>query len=456
MSEEPTVELIETIPEIEYDKIEGQDKNIPLKTTLVCDYARYECQTQTMEFKPTFMYTSRSYKLTIKNTSLITINYNFKIVNSSTGILDAGPYSIIPKKGSIAAGCDDNFVVKFSPEEVEHDFSRILSANIENLAPELNPLIVEVNGIAERPFIHFELPPSSYKERKEKDMIPVDNKYKIIEFESLGTNIKNTKRFMAVNPTNQGYEFEWEEIPDESKKLKPMFRCMTQKGVILSGKKFEMVFEYTPDNVGEHESFWRFAIKQENIKQEFLIVGRVIEPNVLLGTGKIKFNPLLLDGKNRETVSIINQEQIPFSFNFSKESVKGSPDYGDSLVVNPISGVVPAQGSIPIEILFQPKYELTYNYNLICNVKRKARPLVLNVKGEGYKIHHSIYADINRVQVNATDPYKFDYGDFFINEKKTKIVYLQNNGNFNFDYVWKQKVNKYISITPETGTVQQN
>jgi hypothetical protein len=26
----------------------------------------------------------------------------------------------------------------------------------------------------------------------------------------------------------------------------------------------------------------------------------------------------------------------------------------------------------------------------MCNVKRKARPLVLNVKGEGYKIHHIV------------------------------------------------------------------
>lgn len=65
------------------------------------------------------MYASRSYKFTIKNTSLINISYNFKIVNSETGILDAGPYSIIPKKGDIAPGCDDNFIVKFSPVEIE-------------------------------------------------------------------------------------------------------------------------------------------------------------------------------------------------------------------------------------------------------------------------------------------------------------------------------------------------
>jgi hydrocephalus-inducing protein len=255
-------------------------------------------------------------------------------------------------------------------------------------------------------------------------MVPIDNKYKIIEFESLGTNIKNTKRFMAVNPTSQGYEFEWEEIPDENKKLKPMFKCLNQKGVILSGKKSEMVFEYIPDNVGEHESYWLFKIPSEKIYQYFMVVGRVNEPNVLFETGKIKFSSLLLEGKNREVVNIINQEQIPFSFNFSKESVKGSPDYGDSLRVSPMSGVVAPDSVLPIEILFQPKYELTYNYNLICNVKRKDRPLVLNVKGEGYKIHHSVFADINKVQVQSTDPYKFDIGDFFINEKKTKTVYL--------------------------------
>jgi hypothetical protein len=82
------------------------------------------------------MYASRSYKFTIKNTSLINMNYNFKIVNADTGILDAGPYSIVPKKGTIAPGCDDNFMVKFSPNEIEDDFTRLLSANIENLSPE--------------------------------------------------------------------------------------------------------------------------------------------------------------------------------------------------------------------------------------------------------------------------------------------------------------------------------
>ena len=454
-SEEPTEELIEVIPEPEHTESEESKKAVVLKTSCVIDYAAYECTVSKVEFKPTLMYAQRTFKFTIKNTAQIDLKYNFKIANSMTGILDAGPYSIMPKRGAIAPGCDDNFIVKFNPLEVEADMSRILSANILNLNPACEPLIIDVSGIAERPVIHFELPPTTYRERKEKDMAQVDSKYRIIEFESLGTSIKNTNRFMAVNPTNQGYEFEWEEVIDESNKSKPLFKCVTQRGLILSGKKSEMCFEYTPDTVGEHESRWVFRIPSENITAHFLIVGRVNEPNVLLESSRVKFGPLLLQGKNKEVIKIINQEHIPFAFNFTKESVRGSPDFGDSLKVSPMQGVVPALSDLPIEIAFTPKFELKYNYNLQCNIKRKARPLILNVKGEGYKIHHTVYADEPRVEVQAGTPFDFDFGEFFINEKKTKTVVLTNNGEFNFDFVWKRQVNKYIKVTPETGTVQK-
>jgi hydrocephalus-inducing protein len=78
---------------------------------------------------------------------------------------------------------------------------------------------------------------------------------------------------------------------------------------------------------------------------------------------------------------------------------------------------------------------------------------VLNVKGEGYKIHHSVLAGSTRVEMQSGEPHKFDFGEFFINERKTKKVVVQNKGEFNFDFVWKRQVNKYITITPETGSV---
>jgi hypothetical protein len=112
----------------------------------------------------------------------------------------------------IAPGCDDNFLIKFSPIEIEADFTRTICANFHHLDPEKQPLKISAHGMAERPVITFELLPSAYRDFKEKDMTSVDSKYKIIEFESLGTSIRNTRK---------GYEFEWEEVADEARKNKP-------------------------------------------------------------------------------------------------------------------------------------------------------------------------------------------------------------------------------------------
>jgi hypothetical protein len=132
------------------------------------DYASFECTTKEIGFKPTLMYASRTFKFTLKNTSMINLEYNWKIANIKTAILDAGPFSINPKQGVIAPGCDDNFIVKYSPTEVDSDNVRLLSANIRNLNPseETEKLFIEVSGIAERPVIHFELPSTDYRERK--------------------------------------------------------------------------------------------------------------------------------------------------------------------------------------------------------------------------------------------------------------------------------------------------
>lgn len=135
-SEEATAELVDTVPEPNHEKAEGSERQLALKTTLVCDYAKYECATTRMDFKPTLMYAQRTHKFTIKNTSLINLHFNFKITNPETGMLDAGAYSIFPKKGSIAPGCDDNFLVKFAPMEIESNFTRMISSNFLYLDPE--------------------------------------------------------------------------------------------------------------------------------------------------------------------------------------------------------------------------------------------------------------------------------------------------------------------------------
>lgn len=55
-----------------------------------------------------------------------------------------------------------------------------------------------MDGEAERPVCHFELPPTNYREKKPD----LEAKYNVIEFDSLGWKVKNTKRFYVVNPTS--------------------------------------------------------------------------------------------------------------------------------------------------------------------------------------------------------------------------------------------------------------
>jgi hypothetical protein len=74
MNEDPSEEFIDTINAPDHKDVEGSEKlGLNLKTSLVCDYAKYECTTQRLDFKPTLMYAQRTHKFTIKNTSLINL-----------------------------------------------------------------------------------------------------------------------------------------------------------------------------------------------------------------------------------------------------------------------------------------------------------------------------------------------------------------------------------------------
>lgn len=155
----------------------------------------------------------------------------------------------------------------------------------------------------------------------------------------------------------------------------------------------------------------------------------------------MNFGPLLLTGKNKETVYIKNLEDVPIAFAFERESVKGDPESADSLFVTPMSGIVKALGDQPIEIQFAPKLEREYNYNLVCNVKRRSRPITLNVKGIGYILHHSIY---NQQTIVTHDvPAQIDFGDIYVNEKKSRTIVIDNNGDFNFDF----SIRKHSSLS---------
>lgn len=183
------------------------------------------------------------------------------------------------------------------------------------------------------------------------------------------------------------------------------------------------------------------------------------EPNVFIDVGKINFGPLLLGGKNKETVRLKNIESVPIQFSFSKDSIKGDIDYADSLSITPMNGVVRPDSEVLLEVTFQPKVERSFNYNLICDVKRKSRPVTLNVKGIGYILHHEVSLDGKQSsRLSSTEQHVLEFGNIFVNEKKVRRITIQNQGDFNFDFLIKKPdllINQCVMIDHEHGTVRK-
>lgn len=60
--------------------------------------------------------------------------------------------------------------------------------------------------------------------------------------------VHNVKRFWVLNPTSMAYSFAWEGLDAGSPGAAASpFQCSTMTGVLAPGKRYEMVFQYTPN-----------------------------------------------------------------------------------------------------------------------------------------------------------------------------------------------------------------
>ena len=206
-----------------------------------------------------------------------------------------------------------------------------------------------------------------------------------------------------------------------------------------------------------------------------MFVGKVLEPKVTFSNSKIDFHAIAMGSQGgTEIITLDNKEHIPFNFSFDKSSmslIEGAAVngfYGTSknaksypvLEIEPKSGVVPPYGSIPITFKFRPQEETHYNFNLVCEVKRKPQKLMLNVKGEGFAVHALVALETGLGSTNnpsgtsgATSARDIDSNGYMILKPApannfcdfgivqlfdtvTRKISVTNQGKFNFDYFW--------------------
>ncbi|KAF1329814.1 hypothetical protein FI667_g5469, partial [Globisporangium splendens] len=420
-----------------------------------------------------------SHRISIHNKSKIKLVYSWRFerafgadaggflpnVSASSGSVDDDcPFEISPEAGTIAAEVNQVFAVKFAPMEVD-DYHYTLVLEAESTHDDndaFRTLRIDVRGASLRPTCHFDVERSDYAQRGAPHVVgpngelgPLDHSVKVIEMESLGVRVRNTRRFYVVNPTNVSYEFTW--TPEAE--VNPCFRCATPKGLMLAGKRCEMIFEFMPQQLELQEMFWRFQIPHFQVNQLFLFVGTTTEPRVILDRGSVNFNTLLIGTKASQSIALVNYEHIPFNFVFDKSSLDFANEM-PALLVHPLSGVIPPNSRCNIDIEFVPTEEKTYNFNLNCIVKRKPTRLSLNVKGEGYSIHDALTIasdDQNETRSVVLGVGNLvDFGAVRVNEELQRCAMIHNMGKFNFEFNWSaQKFPVGFSIEPMQGTVKK-
>jgi hypothetical protein len=464
----------EIVAEPKFEVMSGKTtQTLNVACTAVADHPKYSCEVlgSPIVFKPTFLYQTCSYSFSLKNESNIAmpVMWTFddakKRTNTRAGSassrIQAGmqppaipcPFSIEPEQYNVPPNSSKTFTMKFSPLEVDN-FAYYLMLSTPFAAAEGSTLPTRtlVRAEAKRPVCHFDLverrdylsrrQPNLKNENGQNSAIEASD-IRVVQLESCGVKSRNTFRFHVLNPTNESYEFLWEAMGDPS----PAWRCVLSAGTLFPGKEAEMVFEYLPEEIAVAEAFYKFKLPNMGLEQLFLFAGTVNEPKVAFSTSRIDFSNVMLGGEGgTEIIYLENDDHLPFNFAFDKMSLQNlEGPSGTILQINPKSGVVPPHSKCAIEFIFKPSEEVLYNFNIVCDVKRKPKKLTLNVKGEGYAVHPILQLEQSNVSgsdastrfVTLRPHPAVNYADFGavqILDSVSKALTLHNNGKFNFDY----------------------
>ncbi|XP_073081517.1 hydrocephalus-inducing protein homolog [Manis javanica] len=489
--------VIETDLEPAHSVLEENYRELQLQISASVDFASYQCPVTNVHFKETLVYQTRVFELELINSGNVQLQFNW-ISNETSkaempdnqgsqtdqlsqstlhtaSTLDSAtdhrndasppPFSVEPSSGIVPVGKIQKVKVKFSPLEVG-DFESNLFCQIPNLPPGEQGPVLSAKGRSSLPICHFDLQDSDYlsSHRRHPDLRgpgggALDPNTRVIEFSSVGIGGKNLRTFTILNPTSSTYSFCWISEETESLQNLPAFTCLTEKGSIHPEKKAEVVFQFIPSHLDITEAFWTFSIPEHNITVPFLLVGKATDPLIHLDKPHLHFSCLLIGREARRTVQIINKEEQGFHFAFQDDS-RYSEGFSNSLVICPMEGWVPPLSSFPIDIFFTPKEEGDVNFNLICNVEKKAQPLTLNVKAEGYTMNAEVKCKDRTGLVTLLTPNETTIISFYeveLNECVQCEFNFINTGKFNFSFQTElsgpKALLQYMGFSPTDGTV---
>ncbi|NXS73554.1 HYDIN protein, partial [Pandion haliaetus] len=513
--------VIETDPEPAHAVLEKSSREVELRLSAVVDYAQFKLDTDMIQFKETLLFQTRMFTFQLSNTGNVALEYTWMVaaveeertvshtgellppsldgdflsstsgasvklqssrcssqlghsleqesssLSSSLNAVSVSPlFSVEPCSGSIPAGKEQLFQMKFSPVYVG-DFESCMLCSIPNLKPNQRSPEVVVKGRSLMPNCHFELEDSDYITTKRHNPelqgpkgATLDLNTRVIEFVAIGVCGRKSRTFMVMNPTSSAYSFQWTCQDPEAPPEEVAFFCLTKRGRIQPGKKAEMKFEFIPQHLDITESFWVFTIPEQSVSVPFLLVGNATDPLVTLDRSHLNFNLVLIGHEVHQTIYIINSEKEAFSFAFRESSVF-SEGCNASVKIEPLKGSIAPLSRFPVTVFFTPTLEGEAVFNLKCDVKRKTQPLSLNIKATGYSMNVSVRCEDSDgcvVELSAQEINVIDFKEVQLNENVKRTFSIHNHGKFSFTFSWELSGpaarKQVLTITPQTGAVR--
>ncbi|XP_059682609.1 hydrocephalus-inducing protein homolog [Gavia stellata] len=512
--------VVEPEPEPAHTVLEKSSREVELRLSAVVDYAEFKLDTDMIQFEETLLFQTRTFTFQLSNTGNVALEYTWmravederavshtgelllpsldgEFLSSTSGtsvklrssrcssqldravdhvssslssslnaVSAALLFSVEPGSGTIAAGQEQLFQMKFSPVYVG-DFQSRMLCSIPNLKPNQKCPEVVVKGRSLMPNCHFELEDSDYITAKRRNPelqgpkgATFDLNTKVIEFAAIGVRGRNSRTIRVMNPTSSVYSFQWTCQDREAPPEQVAFFCLTERGQIQPGKKAEIKFEFVPRHLDITESFWVFTIPEQSISVPFLLVGNTTDPLVTLDRSHLNFHLLLIGHEVRQTIYMINSEKEAFSFAF-RESSLFSEGCNTSVKIEPLEGSIAPLSRLPITVIFTPTLEGEVVFNLKCKVKRKTQPLSLNIKATGYSVKASVSCEDGDgcvTELSAQEVNVIDLKEVQLNENIKRIFSIRNNGKFSFAFSWELSGpparKQVLAVTPQTGTVQ--
>ncbi|XP_068024510.1 hydrocephalus-inducing protein homolog [Melanerpes formicivorus] len=489
----------------------GSSSELQLLLSAVVAYAEFQLDTAVVDFQDTFLFHTRTFSFPLSNTGSVALEYSWMeaveqqragscpeellegdLLSSTAGSsvsLQSSPclsqlghapgqlsstlsssleptsatptFSIEPHRGSIPAGQEQLFQLKFSPLAVGHFQSRML-CRIPNLKPGQKGPEVAVKGRSLAVSYHIELEASECSTARGlcPQLQEPHPSSRVVEFAAVGVGCRRSRTFLVLNPTSSAFSFLWSCQDPAAPPAEVAFSCLLQRGQIQPGQKAEVKFEFVPWHLGTTESLWLFTIPEQEVSVPFLLLGNASDPLVALERSHLNLQLLLIGQEVQQSIMMINGEKEAFSFAFRASSLfaEGS---SSCLKVEPLAGSIAALARLPITVTFTPREEGEVVFNLRCDVKRKPQPLSLNIKATGYRMAVAVQAEDSQghlTQLSTQQPNIIDLREVQLHEGTKHTFTICNRGRFSLTFSWELRgpaaCRELLSISPQLGTVQ--